>query len=154
MAEKQAGESSELMHLVILISVVVLCELCTENVRRFYIFEVVMRCLKENMYILYVGLALMNGFNQWTITLTSFAQYTGRSLEGKVAIVTGASSGIGKAIAVSLAAAGARVAMAARRTDRLQEVQTTIAQNGGIAISVTTDVTNRDNVRDQGSSIN
>ena len=54
MAEKQAGESCELMHLVILISVVVLCEICTENVRRFYIFEVVMRCLKENMYILYL----------------------------------------------------------------------------------------------------
>ena len=70
-----------------------------------------------------------------------------------MAIVTGASSGIGKAIAVSLAAAGARVAMAARRTDRLQEVQTTIAQNGGIAISVTTDVTNRDNVRDHGITV-
>ena len=45
-----------------------------------------------------------------------------RALEGKVALVTGASSGIGEAAAQALAAAGAAVAVSARRADRLQEL--------------------------------
>ena len=68
----------------------------------------------------------------------------GNSLKGKVAIVTGASSGIGKAIAMKLASSGAKVVMAARRVDRLQEVEATIASQGGVAISVKTDVTKRE----------
>ena len=71
----------------------------------------------------------------------------GNSLKGKVAIVTGASSGIGKAIAMTLASSGAKVVMAARRIDRLQEVEATIASQGGVAISVKTDVTKREDVR-------
>lgn len=74
--------------------------------------------------------------------------FTGKALQNKVAIVTGASSGIGKAIAVALADAGAKVAMAARRVDRLQEMESTIAANGGVSISVKTDVTNRAEVKD------
>ncbi|WAQ97997.1 Y2567-like protein [Mya arenaria] len=59
-----------------------------------------------------------------------------KSLDDKVAIVTGASSGIGKAIATAMAEAGAKVSMAARRTNKLQEVQTAIANSGGVPISV------------------
>ncbi|XP_069130390.1 uncharacterized protein [Argopecten irradians] len=68
-------------------------------------------------------------------------------LNGRVAIVTGASSGIGKAIAKTLARAGAKVAMAARRVDRLQEIEKDIKSNGGVGICIQTDVTKRDEVK-------
>ncbi len=63
------------------------------------------------------------------------------SLQDKVAIVTGASSGIGEATALRLAQAGATVVLAARRVERLEAVASSIAQNGGTALAVTTDVT-------------
>lgn len=69
-----------------------------------------------------------------------------RPLEGRVAIVTGASSGIGKATAISLARAGVKVAMAARRVDMMKEIQDQITLEGGVAIPVKTDVTKRDEV--------
>jgi NADP-dependent 3-hydroxy acid dehydrogenase YdfG len=53
------------------------------------------------------------------------------SLNGKVAIVTGASSGIGYATALELAKAGAKVAIGARRTDRLSELENKIKENAG-----------------------
>ncbi|WP_285473016.1 SDR family oxidoreductase [Actinoplanes sp. NBRC 101535] len=59
-----------------------------------------------------------------------------KNLDGRVAVVTGASSGIGAATAVRLAADGARVAVLARRTDRLQEVA-----SGAGALAITADVT-------------
>lgn len=62
------------------------------------------------------------------------------SLQEKVAIVTGASSGIGRAIAVSLAAQGARVTLAARRGDRLELVKQQIKSRGGDALVVVTDL--------------
>ena len=68
---------------------------------------------------------------------------TGSALQEKVAIVTGASSGIGKAVAKALAGAGAKVAMAARRVDQLREVESEITKDGGVCISVKTDVVNR-----------
>lgn len=69
-----------------------------------------------------------------------------RPLDGRVAIVTGASSGIGAAIATHLAAAGALVAMAARREDKLEQIKSEIDANGGIAIAVQCDVTDRQQV--------
>lgn len=65
------------------------------------------------------------------------------SLKGSVAIVTGASSGIGRATAVALAEAGAAVALAARRADRLDEIVARIEAGGGSALAVATDVTDR-----------
>ena len=62
-------------------------------------------------------------------------------LDGTVALVTGASSGIGAAAALSLAAAGAAVTLAARRTDRLDELAGEITKAGGRALVQQTDVT-------------
>ena len=61
-------------------------------------------------------------------------------LDGKVAIVTGASSGLGVAFAQALAEAGADVALGARRVDRLQETKALVEAQGRRAITVQTDV--------------
>ncbi|MCB9838567.1 MAG: SDR family oxidoreductase [Phycisphaeraceae bacterium] len=65
-------------------------------------------------------------------------------LSNKVAIVTGASSGIGQAIAAELGRRQVAVVCAARRVDRLDSLATTITSNGGRAIAVPCDVTDRD----------
>ena len=62
-------------------------------------------------------------------------------LDGKVAVVTGASSGIGEATAEALAAEGASVVVAARREDRLEDLVGRIEGNGGKVRSVSCDVT-------------
>lgn len=62
-------------------------------------------------------------------------------LTGKTAVITGASSGIGAATARTLASAGAAVVLAARRGERLRELEAEIVQAGGKAASVETDVT-------------
>jgi 3-oxoacyl-[acyl-carrier protein] reductase len=61
-------------------------------------------------------------------------------LEGQVAVVTGASSGIGRAVARALAADGASVVVAGRREERLDAVVDEIAGSGGAALAVTADV--------------
>lgn len=63
------------------------------------------------------------------------------NLTGKTAIVTGASGALGAHFAVLLAGAGARVALAARRTDRLEETAAKITASGGEAMAVALDVT-------------
>ncbi|HEY7461753.1 MAG TPA: SDR family NAD(P)-dependent oxidoreductase [Gemmatimonadota bacterium] len=63
-----------------------------------------------------------------------------RRLTGKVAIVTGASSGIGEATARRLAEEGARVVLAARREERLEALRGRIGATGGEALAVPTDV--------------
>ncbi len=64
-----------------------------------------------------------------------------QSLTGKVALVTGASAGIGHATALSLAEAGAHVVASARREDRLEELVSEINRKGGSAVSRPADVT-------------
>ena len=66
---------------------------------------------------------------------------TPRQLEGKVALITGASSGIGRAAAIVLAQRGARIVAAARRQSELNEVVAEITAQGGIASSIVVDVT-------------
>ncbi len=68
-------------------------------------------------------------------------------LSGKVAAITGASSGIGEATALALAAAGAAVSLAARRTDRIEELARRIESDGGRALAVPTDVTKEEEAR-------
>jgi NADP-dependent 3-hydroxy acid dehydrogenase YdfG len=64
-------------------------------------------------------------------------------LTGTVALITGASSGIGEATARALAAHGAAVALAARRKDRLEQLAEAITQQGGKALVFETDVTDQ-----------
>ncbi len=68
-------------------------------------------------------------------------------LDGTVALVTGASSGIGTATAEALAALGATVALAARRTERISELAGKIRAGGGNALAITADVTSEPEAR-------
>jgi short-subunit dehydrogenase len=70
-----------------------------------------------------------------------------RVLAGKVAIVTGASSGIGEVAAFEFARAGANVVLAARRIDRLQRLAEKIQRHGGSALPVQTDLTQIDQIQ-------
>lgn len=69
-------------------------------------------------------------------------------VEGQCALVTGASSGLGWHFALTLARAGARVAVAARRMDKLGQVVAEIEAFGGDAVAVTLDVTDARSVRE------
>jgi clavulanate-9-aldehyde reducatase len=68
-------------------------------------------------------------------------------LSGQVVAVTGASSGIGEATALACAAAGAAVALAARRSERIDALAQRIAEEGGRAIAVPTDVGEEEQAR-------
>ncbi|KAK5989814.1 putative oxidoreductase [Cladobotryum mycophilum] len=67
-------------------------------------------------------------------------------LAGKVAVVTGASSGIGAAVAAALAKEGAHVALAARRVESLETIKTNISGHGGNILVHKTDVTKKEDV--------
>ena len=73
---------------------------------------------------------------------------TSIDLSGQTALVTGASSGLGMRFAQTLASCGAKVALAARRVERLTEVATSIAECGGEAAVVQMDVTDHDQLID------
>ena len=64
-----------------------------------------------------------------------------RRLKGKVAVITGAGRGIGRAIAIGYAAEGASICCAARTTSEIKDVASEIAGAGGNAITIETDVT-------------
>ena len=70
----------------------------------------------------------------------------GSTLEGKVAVVTGAGRGIGRAIAVGYAAAGAAVVCAARTRAQVEETAAAIAESGGRALAAAADVTREQEV--------
>ena len=69
-------------------------------------------------------------------------------LDGTVALVTGASSGIGAATALELAGLGASVALVARRADRLEELATIIRGQGGKALVLAADITDEPQARE------
>jgi NADP-dependent 3-hydroxy acid dehydrogenase YdfG len=69
------------------------------------------------------------------------------NISGKVIVITGASSGMGAAAARHLAGNGAAVVLGARRTDRIEALAAEIAQAGGKARAVVTDVTKREDLR-------
>lgn len=71
-----------------------------------------------------------------------------RKLDGTVALVTGASSGIGEATARALAGQGAAVALVARRRDQLTRVAEAIRSDGGTALEIEADITDRAAARD------
>ncbi|MFF1378486.1 SDR family oxidoreductase [Streptomyces sp. NPDC058308] len=91
-----------------------------------------------------------------TATATTTASQTtssARPLTGRVAVVTGASSGIGAATADLLAAQGAQVALLARRGDRLAEHVARIEAAGGTALAVPADVTEPASVADAATRV-
>lgn len=69
-----------------------------------------------------------------------------QTLKGKVAVVTGASSGIGESTARALALRGATVVAAARNEERLRELEEGVQASGGRVLAVKTDVADRDSV--------
>ncbi|MCB1308296.1 MAG: SDR family oxidoreductase [Leptospiraceae bacterium] len=69
------------------------------------------------------------------------------NIKGKVIVITGASSGMGAAAAKDLAGMGAKVALGARRKDRLESLVKEIRQAGGDAVAVATDVARMDDVK-------
>lgn len=80
-------------------------------------------------------------------TTQAISQNTSSKLDGKVAMVTGASSGIGRATALSLAQQGAKVVLAARREDRMSAIANQIRQAGGDAFVLPVDLTDEQAAR-------
>ena len=66
--------------------------------------------------------------------------------DGRVALVTGAGRGIGRAVAVQLAEGGSRAALLARSVDQLEETAATLRDEGGVALVVPADLADHDAV--------
>ncbi|MGW7243717.1 SDR family oxidoreductase [Streptomyces sp. NPDC054804] len=81
------------------------------------------------------------------MTIETSATNSATALDGRVAVITGASSGIGEASAEHLASLGAKVAVLARRADRLDDLVARIGKNGGAAVAIAVDVTDAVAVR-------
>jgi 3-oxoacyl-[acyl-carrier protein] reductase len=75
------------------------------------------------------------------------------NLSGRVAVVTGASQGIGRACAMELARAGAQVALAARNEAKLAEVAAEIAAFGGTAVPFVLDISNEESIKTTAKAI-
>jgi NADP-dependent 3-hydroxy acid dehydrogenase YdfG len=90
---------------------------------------------------------MISSFNGSKPTLPTFDKDPIMELKGKIAPVTGASSGIGAATARKLAQAGAKVGVAARRVDRLDALVDEIRAAGGEAFAIDMDVTDPDAVQ-------
>jgi 3-oxoacyl-[acyl-carrier protein] reductase len=75
------------------------------------------------------------------------------SLTGKIALVTGASQGIGRACALALAAEGATVALAARNVEKLEAVAAEIAAAGGTARAYALDVSSEDSIKSAAKAV-
>jgi len=69
------------------------------------------------------------------------------NIKGKVVVITGASSGMGEAAAKHLSGHGATVVLGARRADRIEKLEKEIHDNGGNALAIAVDVTQRDQVK-------
>ena len=69
------------------------------------------------------------------------------NIQGKVVVITGASSGLGEATARYLSAEGATVVLGARRADRIQSLAKELSDRGGKALALTTDVTHHEQVK-------
>jgi len=96
-----------------------------------------------NSTLIYKGTTMTNG----TTNTPVLSNDREPRLAGKVAVVTGASSGIGEATARELARLGASVVLAARRLDRLEAVVADIRVAGGTAHAVVTDTTKTDDLQ-------
>ena len=70
-----------------------------------------------------------------------------KNIEGKIVVITGASSGLGEATARMLSSEGARVALGARRAGRLQAIVDELTRGGGKALALETDVTRYEQVK-------
>jgi NADP-dependent 3-hydroxy acid dehydrogenase YdfG len=75
-------------------------------------------------------------------------QISPKPLDGRVAVITGASSGIGEAAAEHLASLGTKVAVLARREGRLEDLVSRIEKNGGRALEIAADVTDAATVQE------
>ncbi|GHA79569.1 SDR family NAD(P)-dependent oxidoreductase [Cognatilysobacter bugurensis] len=81
------------------------------------------------------------------VALWRARQRSQRRLDGVTCVITGASSGLGRGVALRLGAMGANVVVAARRTPLLEQLVDEIHACGGIALAVTTDVSRADDVQ-------
>src|SRR5271169_4040113 len=83
----------------------------------------------------------------------SLSRRSMNTLAGRIALVTGASQGIGRACALELARQGASVALAARNIDKLAAVAAEINTGGGTAHTFALDVASEESIRDSAKSV-